>query len=50
MQSDGSLVVWNGDATTWKQRACSVAGRTLTEEEWERFLPGRPYDPACASP
>ena len=25
----------------------SVANRTLTREEWEQFLPGRPYEPAC---
>ena len=23
--------------------------RTLTREEWEEFLPGRPYEPACAT-
>jgi WD40 repeat protein len=48
MQADGSAVRWSADPSTWKQRACAVAGRTLTEEEWELFLPGRPYEPACA--
>jgi hypothetical protein len=24
-----------------------LAGRRLTEEEWEQYLPGEPYDPAC---
>jgi len=23
--------------------------RTLTGEEWEEFLPGRPYEPACTT-
>jgi WD40 repeat protein len=50
MQPDGSGVLWFADPNSWKQRACSIAGRSLTEEEWERFLPGRPYEPACASP
>ena len=32
----------------WEQAACDVAGRRLTKDEWERFLPGRPYAPACS--
>ena len=30
-----------------ERRACELANRTLTREEWEEFLPGRPYEPAC---
>ena len=37
------------DPAAWAQRACDVAGRTLTQSEWNRFLPGLPYDPACSS-
>ena len=33
---------------SWARRACTLANRTLTREEWEEFLPGRPYEPACA--
>ena len=29
------------------RQACEVAGRRLTRAEWEEFLPGRDYDPAC---
>ena len=39
--------VWDIDPESWKQRACAIANRTLTREEWEEFLPGRPYEPAC---
>jgi WD40 repeat protein len=46
--SNGQGVVWNIDPASWAQRACALANRTLTREEWERFLPGRPYEPACA--
>ena len=28
-------------------RACEVAGRALTRSEWELYLPGRAYAPAC---
>jgi WD40 repeat protein len=44
---DGKGTVWNIDARAWAQRACSLANRTLTRDEWEEFLPGRPYEPAC---
>jgi DNA-binding SARP family transcriptional activator/WD40 repeat protein len=52
---DGRLVVGSGaelrvfdvDPATWLARACREAGRTLTRDEWEEILPGRPYDPAC---
>jgi WD40 repeat protein/tRNA A-37 threonylcarbamoyl transferase component Bud32 len=44
---NGEGAVWDIDPESWAQRACDLAGRTLTEEEWEEFLPGRPYDPAC---
>ena len=35
------------DPESWKQRAREVANRALRPGEWEQFLPGRPYDPAC---
>jgi WD40 repeat protein/tRNA A-37 threonylcarbamoyl transferase component Bud32 len=44
---NGEGVVWNIAPDSWARRACAVANRTLTREEWERFLPGRPYEPAC---
>jgi WD40 repeat protein len=45
---DGKVAIWDVDPDSWALRACALANRTLTEEEWDRFLPGRPYDPACA--
>jgi WD40 repeat protein len=44
---DGQGAVWDLDPESWKQRACAIAGRTLTREEWNQYLPGRPYEPAC---
>ena len=52
---DGRLVVASGsvvrvftiDPAQWLARACREAGRTLTREEFEEVLPGRPYAPAC---
>jgi hypothetical protein len=52
---DARLVVTSGsalraftiDPDQWLERACREAGRTLTPEEFEEVLPGRPYAPAC---
>jgi DNA-binding SARP family transcriptional activator/WD40 repeat protein len=50
-QDGTSLIVFDGDAgihrvdvnpASWVQRACSIAGRSLTNDEWQRYLPGRP--------
>jgi DNA-binding SARP family transcriptional activator/WD40 repeat protein len=31
----------------WLATACSIAGRSLTHDEWARYLPGRPYEATC---
>ena len=46
---NGQGAIWDVDPASWERRACALANRTLTREEWEEFLPGRPYDPACAT-
>jgi WD40 repeat protein len=43
----GEGVVWDIDPESWARRACTLANRTLTSAEWEEFVPGRPYEPAC---
>jgi WD40 repeat protein/DNA-binding SARP family transcriptional activator len=43
----GSVLVWDVNPTSWRARACAVAGRTLTRAEWDEFLPGRPYQDVC---
>ena len=45
--ANGEGAVWDIDPESGAQRACRLANRTLTREEWEEFLPGRPYEPAC---
>jgi WD40 repeat protein len=44
---NGQGAIWRIDPESWPQRACALANRTLTREEWDEFLPGRPYEPAC---
>ncbi len=37
------------DPRGWRDRACTLAGRSLTAQEWRDFVPGeRPYHDACA--
>ena len=48
VHGNGQGAVWDVDPESWKRRACDLANRTLTREEWEEYLPGRPYEPACA--
>jgi WD40 repeat protein len=49
VHGNGQGAVWDVDPESWKRRACALANRTLTREEWDKFLPGRPYEPACAT-
>jgi WD40 repeat protein/tRNA A-37 threonylcarbamoyl transferase component Bud32 len=46
--ANGEGAVFDVDPESWARRACALANRALTREEWVRFLPGRPYAPACA--
>jgi WD40 repeat protein len=45
----GSAWVWNVDQSDWIARACRVAGRSLTQDEWDTFVPDRPYHATCGS-
>jgi len=45
--ADGSVLTYDVDPASWLRRACSVAGRQLTEAEWADALPGRPYERTC---
>ena len=47
LQANGAGNLWETGPALWERRACAVAGRTLTRDEWQALLPGRPYRPAC---
>jgi WD40 repeat protein len=40
---------WTADTRTdtWVDRACRIAGRNLTRDEWRRFFPSRRYHATC---
>ena len=43
----GQAYLWDVRPSSWLRRACAVAGRPLTRQEWADVLPGREYEPAC---
>ena len=47
--ADGAAIDWDIRPSSWERAACSIAGRTLTKDEWAQYLPGRSYRPACKS-
>jgi WD40 repeat protein len=50
LQDTGRGYLWDVQPKSWAQRACAVAGRTLTRTEWHDALPERDYAPACEHP
>jgi WD40 repeat protein len=47
VSATGSAWRWDVDPSDWETRACEVAGRSLTQQEWQQFLPDRPYHATC---
>ena len=41
---DATVWLWEMD---WKSRACRIAERNLTQEEWHRYLEDEPYQKTC---
>jgi WD40 repeat protein len=33
--------------TDWQERACTVANRNFSRDEWDEFVVGRPYEDVC---
>ena len=41
-------MLWDVDPAVWRQRACAIAGRNLSREEWRLYLPaGTAYRATC---
>ena len=40
---------WTVDTSpdSWVDRACTIAGRNLSREEWKEYFPGRAYEVTC---
>jgi WD40 repeat protein len=44
---DGKIYRWETNLDRALDFACQMAGRDLTEAEWEQFLPAQPYQSVC---
>jgi WD40 repeat protein len=44
---DGRVYRWQTDLERAIDFACQMAGRNLTDEEWEEFLPAQPFQSVC---
>jgi hypothetical protein len=46
--SNGEVALWNVDVEGWPVRACAIANRDLTPDEWKTFVgEALPYHPVC---
>jgi WD40 repeat protein len=48
--ADGVVRVWSSDPASAARYICSVVGAPITVAEWNRYVPGSPYDPPCRRP
>jgi WD40 repeat protein len=46
--NDGAFV-WDVSQESWSERACRIAGRNLTYDEWKHWIGDQPYGLTCAS-
>jgi WD40 repeat protein len=45
--ADNTVRVWNPSFASWLAYGCKLLNRNLSMAEWDRFLPGRPYERTC---
>lgn len=45
---DRSVVLWDTSLDSWRERACRVANRSLSLDEWERYFRETPYHDTCS--
>ena len=39
---DETVRLWDADLQSWLKRACDIASRNLTREEWRKYLSDQP--------
>jgi WD40 repeat protein/DNA-binding SARP family transcriptional activator/energy-coupling factor transporter ATP-binding protein EcfA2 len=44
---DGRGTIWPTTLRAWEQHACAVAARTLSRDEWTRYVPDRRFTRVC---
>ena len=46
-EQEAWVLRWPTSPTAWVATACRIAGRDLSHEEWDRYLPGHAYRQTC---
>jgi len=41
------LTTWDFNLQSWQARACRIANRNLTMDEWQQYMGDRPYNSTC---
>ena len=49
VSEDDSIVFWDVNFDDWMRRACQIANRNLTRDEWNTYLGRRPYRKTCSN-
>ena len=45
---ENTVIIWDVSPEAWIERACRVAGRNLTQAEWDQYMPStEPYQITC---
>jgi WD40 repeat protein len=48
LATENGVQLWDLDPSEWRKAACQLAGRNLTQAEWDRYLPStEPYHETC---
>jgi WD40 repeat protein len=45
---NNDITLWDTDPQSWYQKACRIARRNLTLEEWQNYFPNEPYQKTCS--
>ncbi len=43
----GKVLLWEADWQAWQTRACQIANRNLSNDEWARYFPAADYHATC---
>ncbi|MSP13656.1 MAG: hypothetical protein EXR62_11960 [Chloroflexi bacterium] len=44
---DNTVILWDVSLESWQSRACGIANRNLTQEEWQKYTGDEPYRKTC---
>ena len=46
---NGIFTLWDISIKLWREHACSIANRNLTQDEWKQFISYLPYGKVCTN-